>query len=276
MRLAWLTDIHLNFVTPDKTSSLAQRIGESNADGVLVGGDIAEADSFADSLRQLTKESNIPLYFVLGNHDYYRGSIAGVRQAATAISGESANLQWLPDARVVQITEKTTLVGHGGWGDGRHGKFFESDVLLNDYALIEELQKLQRNDLLPPESILTPELHAKLNALGDEAADHFRQVIPQALETSERVIVLTHVPPFREACWYEGQLSNDNWAPHFTCKAVGDVLVEFMTAHPDQNMTVLCGHTHSAGHAQIQHNLEVFTGDADYGQPKVQQTWDVE
>jgi 3',5'-cyclic AMP phosphodiesterase CpdA len=276
MRLAWLTDIHLNFVTPVEASSLAQRIGESDADTVLVGGDIAEADSFADLLRQLTSESNIPLYFVLGNHDYYRGSITGVREEATAISGESSNLQWLPHKRVVQLTEKTSLVGHGGWGDGRIGRFFESDVILNDYALIEELQKLHRTDLSPPESILTPELHAKLGALGDEAADHFRQVLPQALETSERVLVLTHVPPFREACWHGGQLSNDNWAPHFTCKAVGDILVEFMVGHPDQTMTVLCGHTHSSGHARILENLEVVTGDAVYGQPKIQQVLHVE
>ncbi len=276
MRLAWLTDIHLNFVTATEVSSLSQRINESDADAVLVGGDIAEADSFANSLHQLSDESSIPVYFVLGNHDYYRGSIAGVREEATAISRESTNLNWLPESGVIQLTENTSLLGHGGWGDGRIGNFFESDVVLNDYALIEELQALHRHDLLPPESILTSELHAKLAALGDEAADHFRRVLPQALETSERIIVLTHVPPYREACWYDGQLSDDNWAPHFSCKAVGDALVEFMAAHPDRMMTVLCGHTHSSGHSQILQNLEVLTGDAVYGQPKIQQVLNVE
>ena len=276
MKLAWLTDVHLNFVSPDEVSSLAQRIVESGADASLVGGDIAEADSFADVLRQLSRESNIPLHFVLGNHDYYRGSIAGVREIAVAVSRESSSLKWLPDAGIIQLTDKTALVGHGGWGDGRIGRFFESHVVLNDYALIEELQELHRTDLLPPESILTSELHAKLGELGDEAADHFRQILPQALKTSERIVVLTHVPPYREACWHESQLSDDNWAPHFTCKAVGDVLVEFMSAHPDRTMTVLCGHTHSSGHAQILENLEVFTGDAVYGQPKIQQVLDVE
>ena len=276
MRLAWLTDVHLNFVASDEVSSFARRLADSDADMVLVGGDIAESDSFADLLRQLTRESGLPFYFVLGNHDYYRGSIASVREKAVSISQASDGLQWLPDAGAVQLTEKTSLVGHGGWGDGRIGNFFESDVILNDYALIEELQKLQRLDLLPPESILTPELHAKLGALGDEAADHLRQVIPQTLKTSERVVVLTHVPPFREACWHEGQTSDDNWAPHFTCKAVGEALVEVMSGHPDQTMTVLCGHTHSAGHAQILENLEVFTGDAVYGQPKIQQVLDVD
>jgi Icc-related predicted phosphoesterase len=276
MRLAWLTDIHLNFVSLDEVSSLAQRIDESGADAVLVGGDIAEADSFADSLRQLSGASNIPHYFVLGNHDYYRGSIATVREEAAVLSRESSILRWLPDAGVVQLTDKTALVGHGGWGDGRIGKFFESDVVLNDYALVAELQELHRHDILPPESILTPELHAKLGSLGDEAADHFRQVLLKVLKTSERIVVLTHVPPFREACWHEGHLSDDNWAPHFTCQAVGEVLVEFMSGQPNRTMTVLCGHTHSSGHAQILDNLEVFTGEAVYGHPQIQQVLTIE
>ncbi|MFM7113065.1 MAG: Eco57I restriction-modification methylase domain-containing protein, partial [Planctomycetota bacterium] len=36
--------------------------------------------------------------------------------------------------------------------------------------------------------------------------------------------VATHVPPFREACWHEGELSDDQWAPHFTSVVMGDAL----------------------------------------------------
>jgi hypothetical protein len=81
----------------------------------------------------------------------------------------------------------------------------------------------------------------------------------------------THVPPFRESCWHEGQVSNDDWLPLFTCKAVGDVLVEAMAAAPDQKMTVLCGHAHGGGEAEILPNLRVLTGGARYGNPAVQQ-----
>ena len=41
---------------------------------------------------------------------------------------------------------------------------------------------------------------AKLHALGDEAADHFRAVLREALSRFRHVVVLTHVPPFRESC----------------------------------------------------------------------------
>ena len=50
-------------------------------------------------------------------------------------------LTWLPASGVVQITEATVLVGHGGWGDSRAADFLKSDVILNDYLLVEELRK---------------------------------------------------------------------------------------------------------------------------------------
>jgi hypothetical protein len=51
---------------------------------------------------------------------------------------------------------------------------------------------------------------------------------------------------------------------------VGEVLTEAMTAHADRQMTVLCGHTHGAGAAQVRPNLRVLTGGAAYGTPQLQ------
>jgi len=245
-------------------------------DAVFVGGDIGEADSFAGFLRRLVELLELPVYFVLGNHDFYRGSIIEVRDAARSLHRDSTQLTWLPDAGVIHLTDTTTLVGHGGWGDGRIGNLLKSNVLLNDYALIQELRELHNPDALPPESILTPELLKKLNSLGDEAAEHFREVVPQALEQSDHVVVLTHVPPFYEACWHQGKLSDKDWAPHFTCQVAGDVLMQIMKRYPDRSMTILCGHTHSSGQSQILANLTVLTGEAEYGKPKVQRILDVE
>jgi hypothetical protein len=77
------------------------------------------------------------------------------------------------------------------------------------------------------------------------------------------------VPPFREACWYQGRISDDDWLPHFTCQAAAEVLVETMRNAPDRRMIVLCGHTHGAGEAQILPNLRVLTGGAVYGRPRI-------
>jgi hypothetical protein len=73
---------------------------------------------------------------------------------------------------------------------------------------------------------------------------------------------------------HEGRLSDDNWLPFFSCKVVGDVLLEAMTQAPDRKMTVLCGHTQGAGEAEILPNLRVITGKAVYGEPVVQKLLD--
>src|SRR5690606_27301024 len=96
---------------------------------------------------------------------------------------------------------------------------------------------------------------ARLNALGDEAAAYCRKWLPDALHRYAHVYFLTHVPPFRDACWHQGQLSDDAFLPHFACEAVGNVLIDIMRQHPDRQLTVLCGHTHSPGQAQILENL---------------------
>ena len=78
-------------------------------------------------------------------------------------------------------------------------------------------------------------------------------------------MIATHVPPFREACWYEGKTTNDDWAPFFVCGGVGDVLKEIAASTPDRQYTVLCGHTHHDGDATLLPNLHVHTGFSRYG-----------
>ena len=274
-RLAWITDPHLNFVAPDRLASFIEEINETKADLLLIGGDIAEADSFEHFLRTLADACRIPIYFVLGNHDYYRGSIEQVRQTATRLTHESERINWLPETGVVRISESISLIGHGGWGDGQIGGFLSSEVVLNDYLLIEELQETHGSEIPAIDNILTPALLERLQSLGQDAADSLCPHLAQALEQSDEIIVLTHVPPFLESCWHEGKTSDENWSPHFTCHAMGALLRETMERHPEKTMTVLCGHTHGAGRAQILDNLEVVTGGAVYREPEIQRVWEV-
>ncbi len=264
-RYLWLSDIHLNFLQPDQVETFFDSLAANPAAGVLISGDIAEAHNVALYLKQMDERLHCPIHFVLGNHDFYFSSIADVRNAIRELCAVHPRLQWLPIAGVVPLTEVTALVGHDGWGDGRFGDYQASTVKLNDWRLIEDFNGLEKEARLP-----------LLQALGDEAADHFRQVLPEALQRYRQVLVVIHVPPFREACLYAGCVADDEWAPHFTCHAAGQILAETMTAHPDKQMTVLCGHTHVAADVQILPNLRVLTGGATYRAPKVQNVLEVQ
>jgi predicted MPP superfamily phosphohydrolase len=262
-KIAWLTDIHLNFVEEFQIEELCRIVIASKPDAVLIGGDISEAPGLRSHLLLLEKLLQCSIFFVLGNHDFYRGSISSVRQDAKRLSESSRRLKWLPQIGVFELTEQTGLLGHDTWADGRSGAGAKSPIFLNDFMLIKELRE-SRN------------LFKTLGDLGDEAAAYLKQQLPAALARFQHLIVLVHVPPFIESCWHEGEISGDDWLPHFTCRAVGETLRQVMIENPEKKMTVLCGHTHSSGTAQILPNLLVKTGTAKYGKPRVQEILTIE
>jgi 3',5'-cyclic AMP phosphodiesterase CpdA len=264
LRVAWLTDIHLNFLSPEYRAAFYSRVSDEKPDALLVSGDIGEADTVIQFLDEIAIAIPVPIYFVLGNHDFFRGSIEGVRRRVTSHCASSSQLHWLPDTGIVDLTANTALIGHDSWADGRLGDFFGSDVIMHDHNRIEEFSRLSK-----------PELFKKLNALGDEAAKYLDARAQQALSCSRDVVVLTHPPPFREACLREGQIAGENYLPHYTCQVVGDRLAALMREHPQNNMTILCGHTHSPVSVLVLNNLSVFAGEAKYFHPRVQRVFDL-
>jgi predicted phosphohydrolase len=264
-RLAWATDIHLNFLSAIGLTVFSETLAKQEADAIVITGDIAEAPTLEPLLTGLARAVRTPIYFVLGNHDFYRSSIARVREVAAGLSERSPYLRWLATEGVVELAPDAALVGVDGWADGRLGAYATSPVMLNDYLLIAELT-----------GITKAARRERLNALGDAEAARLTGPLEEALGRYPRVIVATHVPPFREACWHEGRLSNADWLPHFTCKAVGDALRRAAEAHPDRKIRVLCGHTHGAGTAEILPNLKVYTGGAEYGEPAVQGVFELD
>ncbi len=258
-RLAWLTDIHLNFLKAAQQDEFFAATAGLDADALLVGGDIGEAPDVVGFLERLDDAVERPIYFVLGNHDYYRGSIAEVRSQMDELCERRPNLHYLSASDPLEITPTVGLVGHDGWADARVGDYQRSMIMMNDYRFIEELARGNKDWRWPI-----------LKELGDEAADHIRRVLPLALNDHEHVVLLTHVPPLREICLHKGEPSDDDWAPHFTCKALGDAILQIMGVWPDRSLTVLCGHTHSPGECRPKDNIHILAGTAEYGQPQLQ------
>ncbi len=278
-RLGWLTDIHLNFLSDPECVAFLDSVREENLDAILLGGDIGESPTLEHFLTMITNHIPCPIYFVLGNHDFYYGSVTATREVTQAICHRYDNLQWLTEHQVVHLAAETALIGHDGWADGRNGDFFSSEVLLNDFFLIEELREAGKlsEHLFVEESMKRGkrDLLVVLQALAEESASHFRGVLPLAMESHQKVILLTHIPPYREACWFEGRISSDDWLPHMSSRIVGETLNSIMHEHPDKQLTVLCGHTHGAGQVQVAPNILVKTASATYGQPEIQEIIEV-
>lgn len=264
-RLAWMTDIHLNFLGTVQIEEWLKQLQKQGYTALLITGDIGEANSVQDYLIRISEHLRLPIYFILGNHDFYHGSIEHVRAGIRRLDSERDLLHYLPLHGIIPLNEESALIGHDGWGDGGYGDFLQSSIMLNDYIYIQELAGLKPVDRL-----------LKLRALGQEAALYLRRNLPKALDNFKHVYVAVHAPPYQEAAWHMGKtpVDNDPFLPHFTCKAVGDVLLELAAEYPQKQITVLCGHTHGSGTVAIRENLQVLTAGAEYGHPRVERLFE--
>ncbi len=265
MKVTWLTDIHLNFLDREMRMNFYQKILKSSGDKILITGDIAEAPSVADMLREMASIVNKPIYFVLGNHDYYRGQIDEVRKEITDLTQSKKLLYWLPAVGPQYLGDDIVLLGEDGWADGRYGDYVNSRVSLNDSRLI--------NDLLHSKILGKYQLLEKMQQLADEDANQLQISLNDAIAkyNPRKIIVLTHVPPFKELCLHEGKISSDDFLPFFSSKATGDVLIKTAKKNANIEFLVLCGHTHSQAYLRPWDNLTVKVGKAEYMEPVIEE-----
>ncbi len=254
MRLAWITDPHFDHAKLETWRRWADDLIAFAPHALVMTGDISEGDDVAYQLRCLVETFDRPIYFVLGNHDFYGKSIAETRRLMIDLARDYDHLHYLTDSGPVFLTADSVLLGDDGWGDASEGDYLNSTVRLSDFELIQDF----RADA--PETWRTI-----LQREGLDSSKRLQQKLVALPAEVRHVLIATHVPPFREACWYEGHITDDNWAPFFVCGHVGAALRQAADENPDRFFTVLCGHTHHEGDAIILPNLIVHTGYSRYG-----------
>ncbi len=263
MKLAWLTDIHLNFLDKIERKKFYEQIIASQAEAVLISGDIAEAPSVSDILKEMVEEIQKPIYFVLGNHDYYRGNVKDVREEMAVLNQDYINLFWLPTSEMQSLNHNTLIIGEDGWADGRLGDFANSRVSLNDSRLIV--------DLFQAKIIGKFQLLQKMQQFADADALRLQENLCLAIKQYPRkIVILIHVPPFKEACMHEGKMSDKDWLPFFSSAIMGDILMKVASENSSIEFLVFCGHTHSEAYYQPLKNLTVEAGKAEYYYPRIE------
>lgn len=265
---AWATDIHLDFLQSDaqRIIKFAESLITSNPAGIFLTGDLSRAKSLVYHLSALEKVVQRPIYFVLGNHDYYGGSIEDVRKMMRDVAQVSPFLRYMPTMPYYALTPSTAIVGHDGWYDAFHGNWKTSQFEMNDWHAIKEFTMVNgsRSTIV--------EYSRKL---AHEGVVHVHNGIKQAVRYHNNIIIATHYPPFKEAHIFEGRIGDDGAQPWFTSKMMGDMLLDAANAFPHVKFTVLAGHTHGKADYKPASNLYVHVGAAEYNQPQLQGTIDV-
>ncbi|MDD2709248.1 MAG: metallophosphoesterase [Verrucomicrobiae bacterium] len=202
--IVWLSDLHLEFLQAAEVDRFLAKVCLAAPRAVLLSGDISGARWLREHLSLLADRISVPIYFVLGNHDYYGGAFATVDEMVMGLCAKKQNLHWLNKEGAVPLSERTGLVGHAGWGDGMAGLGRKSPVSLNDFIQIRDLREVDR-------SAMFDILHER----GKAAATHLRTVLPSTLKKFDRVFILIHPPPFPDASRHAGLRSDSDHLPHF-------------------------------------------------------------
>jgi len=267
-RFAISTDIHLNFVDVDGLTKFIDEIRATSPDRLFLTGDISEGYVLARHLEILYLGVQKPIYFVCGNHDFYHSSTEKVRGDLARLHARYPDIHYLRET-VHALSATCALVGVDGWADARLGLPERGHIELADWSLIKDYKDVQGH----------LSVHTRMTLAADYADREARLLdrqLLQAIKTHKKIVVLTHVPPFKGATWHEGKYSDDDWLPWFSCKAVGDVLALHAEQYPEITFDVYCGHTHSLGVYEHFPNLIVHTNAAKYGRPKVAGVIDVD
>lgn len=248
--MLWLTDLHLDRATERDRKRLFRQVRNDEADAAVITGDISDGEALTAHLRELGRAlAPRPVYFVLGNHDFYGSSFAEVDGAVADMLTQQSNLHHLGHGEVVPLSADKALIGHRGWPDGRAGVGDRSGVINQDREMIGDLRHLSHHAAF-----------ARMRDLGRVSASYFRDLLPYALQCYRHVLVATHAPVLEQAALYDGRKCGSQFLPHFVNISAGGVLIGMARNHPRSRMTVLCGHTHSAARVRGGANLEVLVG----------------
>lgn len=264
--LLWTSDIHLNFLKPQGFASPTQYFGEylmaenPEADGLIITGDISTGNLLYKHLKELAEGFTKPIYFVLGNHDFWGSSFSEIEtnllKALALYKTEGIdNLHWLNDGW--KVHDRHAIVGVNGWYDAMYGDQMTKSYI-NDFYEIQELMPGTRyHDLL---------LQLVRDRAGQEA-DRLAVMLKEACEKYDKIIVCTHVPPYAESAWHMGFPSEPDMMPWFSSASTGAVLDTYSARYPEKTFVVLAGHSHSPGVFQKRDNMTVYTAKARYGVP---------
>ena len=262
-KYAWATDIHLDFLKDDnrRIIQFGEGLVKDSPTGIFLTGDLSVAARLPFHLGALEQIAKRPIYFVLGNHDYYGARIEDVRKRMRALTNASPFLRYLPTIPYVALTPTTAVLGHDGWYDAIYGEWKNSSFNMTDWTAIHDFIEVNG---------AKSTIVGLARKLAHEGVLHVQESIKQAVRYHRNIIILTHYPPWAQAHQHEGKQGDWNAAPWFTSKMMGDMLLDAAKAYPQVKFTVLAGHTHGRYDGQIANNLEVHVGGAEYNAPALQ------
>ena len=259
-RYIWLTDTHFNFLEDAALVEFFLSLEEKRADGIFLTGDVSTGPHLVKHLTFLEKIVKKPIYFVLGNHDYYRVTFSEIENSMVELMQSNSRLHYLSLSNPISLSSEVALVGHDGWYDAQWRDPLTPFIFIWDWYFIKDFRML----------FGTEERMSFMRSLAKKASSFIVKNLKQAFETHSTVYMLTHFPPWPEESDRYFGLVEKFWMPYNSSKMMADSLTSLMASYPDKKLVILAGHTHIKKQMKISDNIEIRVGDAEFGKPQIQ------
>jgi len=256
MKVAFGTDWHLDFLSFNDRRIFLKEMNNFDVDAFIISGDISVSHYLEEHLTEINNLIDKPFYFVNGNHDFFGSSFWDVRDKVRKLSIDLKNVHWL-EYKSVQLTNKTAMLGVDGWYDCGYGDYFFSGFEMMDFNHIKEFKFKNKEERLKV-----------FQFFAEVGSSNIRRDLPKILENNDFTILVTHVPPFKRLCKYNGKQTNNKAIPYFCSKIIGDAIIEVKDKYPNKELLVLCGHTHNEATFSI-NNMNCICASAKYGNPGI-------
>jgi predicted MPP superfamily phosphohydrolase len=271
MQIGWTTDIHLDMAGDvlGKIQKLSMDL--RRCDALIITGDISVSDVVVPHLSMLETVIEKPIYFVLGNHDYYGSNIGTVRRNVTNLCNSSSYLRYMSSVPFIKLGEGKYLIGHDGWYDAQNGNPNGDSLLMNDWIRIADFNSALRASLMG-RTLNKNTIIGISRQLAQQSVNHVANSIKSVIKNSDHIIVMTHVPPFKEsfnASEKYSSIPSSEVLPWYTSKVMGDMLMNAARTYPHVKFTILSGHVHSHYDDDLLNNLNVKVGKSIYGNPQL-------
>lgn len=241
-----LTDTHLNTLNSVELNQFLEELNSLSLEALFITGDISNGKNLEAHLALIYEHLRIPIYFVLGNHDYYGKSFG-------YFHSDHRKIKYLEESEYPELFDNFALVGTDGWYDSYWQVPVIPLVYLLDWLSIKNIRKHYR----------TTDLVKFFREFAWNKTEVLRPKLEAALLERDQVVVLTHFPPI----FVEGSSlwTNAFWKPYDVNNSMRDLLLQMGTKYPNKRILVLCGHTHEPSVTNLLPNVQIIIGHASVG-----------
>lgn len=245
MKIALISDTHwdkCDTLTWQKKMAALMRL---EVEALVHCGDIAEPPTLLAALDFWEAEANFPMYFALGNHDYYGKHIQSQQRFLRRWCGDKRRVHYLSSLPGLS-NQASILMAIDSWYDAYGITGEQSERFFFDKAFIKDFETLNCGQIID-----------LLKSLWQQQLQELSAKVEQAIGLGiSSINILSHIPPLqvKQRALFPRQKEAMGL---FTSQLLASQIFKWAEAHSAIDWHLICGHWHIETQYKLSQNCTV-------------------